>query len=62
MTEDALEEWREHPVTIEAYWAGNPIPEAERVSIRRQMDLWSRIFQAGSAEFDEWKTETREDV
>jgi hypothetical protein len=72
MTEDALEEWREHPVTIEimtalgnyldaressataAYWSGTPVTEAERVSIRRQMDLWARIFKDGAQNFDDW--------
>jgi hypothetical protein len=72
VTEDALEEWREHPVTIEimtalgnyldaressavaAYWGGVPIPEAERVSIRRQMDLWARIFKDGPQDYEDW--------
>lgn len=69
LTEEALAEWRAHPVTMavrdslkwvldrhreaatEAYWSGEPWPEAERLALLREQALWADLFEASADEF-----------
>ena len=67
LTNEALQEWQSHPVTLvlkgalaemlefrrkallEAYWAGNAPPEADRLSLSKLME-WQEDFFEASAE------------
>lgn len=70
LSNEQLEEWREHPVTqalrlvlqgqlaairdqsLRAYWSGNPIPEADRQSIRRMEGFLEDLFETSSDEIE----------
>jgi hypothetical protein len=68
VTDEAIAEWRAHPVSIalrdglqwwlerqkdaamEAYWRGEPWPEAERLALLRERALWSDLFESSADE------------
>ena len=45
---------RQREAALAAYWAGNPMPESERLAHHRAAEILEDWFSASAGEFNEW--------
>lgn len=51
----------EREALTQGYWAGKPVPEAERQGHLRKVELWEDLFEASAADFTAWLMKDEDD-